>query len=554
MIDLRRGHMGQWVWYDMMLRAANNQAIQGYLFSLGGSFWGTSPIIVLGLLGMWWMGYQRKPRYMLVTLTMTITYVFFYAKVTSFEWFGGLSFPPRFLLAIIPFWMLCSLPIWEWLLQSRFTLWRMGGWLATAGLLLYSGWIQFNGVSYWWGVYSQVLPPEAQGFSEWYGGLNQWKYLRWNLLPTQWGIRPFDFIWIRTENVAWAVVFGGLSLSSLFWLGWVHRFDVRSQRWVLGIHAFALASALAWGITSIRHDPAYLGFSVGLHRLVGTVNEQLQDGDTLLIANPGYEKFIMNHGKFIPDIRVISLPLHQGEQPSPDQIPTVQGEHPISLIARPSIQLIDTVARHTGRLWVLYDNSQFITWSIRPIERYMTQYYFPVQEHVLSGEDGLVVRLVEYHTAVAHSPFGMQPAQYPLSVCFATQLCLNGLTLPIGSRFQSGEVIPIATEWYALESPITDYVMAFFLADTNNQVVAQAQDNQPVAGFYPTSQWLPFSPIWDHRSIRLPNDLPNGEYHLWLAVYYFDSGGQLVRLMSDLPSSIESGTIAPLPIKISVKN
>ena len=96
--------------------------------------------------------------------------------------------------------------------------------------------------------------------------------------------------------------------------------------------------------------------------------------------------------------------------------------------------------------------------------------------------------------------------------------------------------------------------MAFFLADTNNQVVAQAQDNQPVAGFYPTSQWLPFSPIWDHRSIRLPNDLPNGEYHLWLAVYYFDSGGQLVRLMSDLPSSIESGTIAPLPIKISVKN
>lgn len=114
--------------------------------------------------------------------------------------------------------------------------------------------------------------------------------------------------------------------------------------------------------------------------------------------------------------------------------------------------------------------------------------------------------------------------------------------------------MPIATEWYAVAPATHDYIMAFFLANGNNEVVAQAQDNQPVAGFYPTSQWLPFSPIWDHRSIRLPHALPSGEYELWLAVYYFDSAGQLVRLTSDLTSSTEYGTIAPLPIKILVEN
>jgi hypothetical protein len=190
----------------------------------------------------------------------------------------------------------------------------------------------------------------------------------------------------------------------------------------------------------VRHDPAYLGFSDGLHRLVDAVNQHLDAGDTLLIANPGYEKFTMNYGKFKPDVRVIGLPLHPGEQPSPDQYPLVQGENPLTLMQRPTVQLIDTVARRNVRLWVLYDNSQFIPWSIRPVERYMTQYYFPVQEQVLSGEDGLVVRLVEYHTAVSHAPFAMQPAQESLSVCFAEQLCLKGLTLSGGKRFDDGEV------------------------------------------------------------------------------------------------------------------
>jgi hypothetical protein len=87
----------------------------------------------------------------------------------------------------------------------------------------------------------------------------------------------------------------------------------------------------------------------------------------------------------------------------------------------------------------------------------------------------------------------------------------------------------------------------------NNQVVAQAQDSQPVAGFYPTSQRQPFAPVWDHRAIRLPNALPAGEYHLLVAVYHFDSSGQLIRLPVDAASSLESGTIASLPINILVE-
>jgi hypothetical protein len=128
-----------------------------------------------------------------------------YAVLRGDHWFGGLSWPPRFLIPIIPFLMLGTLPIFDRVLRSVTRWWLVAG-VSLVGI--YSLWTQLSAVSYDWGVYISLLPPEANGLGEWGGGLNVVRYLRWVLIPTAWGHTPpdFDFAWVRAGDSAWPIV------------------------------------------------------------------------------------------------------------------------------------------------------------------------------------------------------------------------------------------------------------------------------------------------------------------------------------------------------------
>jgi hypothetical protein len=64
------------------------------------------------------------------------------------------------------------------------------------------------------------------------------------------------------------------------------------------------------------------------------------------------------------------------------------------------------------------------------------------------------------------------------------------------------------------------------VAGADGTVFAQ-QDNAPVNGSYPTSQWLPGDLIVDRYEIQLPPDLPSGEYPLELGLYDWKTGNRL---------------------------
>jgi hypothetical protein len=63
-----------------------------------------------------------------------------------------------------------------------------------------------------------------------------------------------------------------------------------------------------------------------------------------------------------------------------------------------------------------------------------------------------------------------------------------------------------------------DYTVAAFLINSAGQVALQ-QDSQPVGNFEPTSQWEPGEILRDNHGFALPEDLPPGEYQVWVVVY-----------------------------------
>jgi hypothetical protein len=535
-------------WDARMLRAAMNQGVQGYLFTIGGSFWATSPVVLLAVPGMILLTPRNQMRYVIAALTMLLTYALAYAYIANFDWFGGLNWPPRFMIPTIPILMLCALPTVDYLLNHRRGMAKLLTWVSLIGVVGYSLWVQASAVSYWWGEYTTLLPPESSGFAEWAGGLNDPHYLRWVLIPQLWGVLPLDFAWIRTGSAEFLIPFVILALlSSLISISVLRSSQLTHRRTtVVALLPVFWIVSVGWGLTRIYHDDLFLDFSDGLHQSVDLIQQELADDDVLLIAELGHERFFLNYGNLSP--RIISLPEHPGEQPSPDQPPQISSSVPADLVEKPTIQLIQTLTNSgQRRLWILADSSPFIPWSVRPLEHYLSTHYYPLREFDLTGADGLPVRLLEYDTSTYyHDPFTLRGPTYATDLQFGDHISLLGFNLPNGDSYNAGNTIPVSLYWMTDTPLATDYRIALHLAQDGRGVVASARDSQPVNGFVPTVAWEPGKPVWDNRSIALPPDIVAGEYNLWLSVYGEEP------LSASGTQTVEANTLGVLPITITV--
>ncbi len=534
-------------WEERMERAAMNQGIQGYFFSLGGSIWGTSPVILLALPGVALLAAQNRMRYVVVAFSITLSYALGYAYVANFDWFGGLSWPPRFMVPVVPFWMLCVLPIIEWLQVRR--RWRaVMGWAGLSLLMGYSVWVQFNAVAYWWGEYARLLPGAAEGYTEWAGGLNDPRYLRWVMLPRLWGTVPFDFAWVRTGAAQVVIPFVGLVVVC----GWMAVRLLRGTsagRWATYI-IYALPAlwvlSVGWSLTQIYEDDLYLAFSEGLSDVVAVIREQVPPDEVVLIAELGHERYFLNYGR-LPH-RIISLPQHPGEQPSPDQPPQVTSPNPTDLLENPTPQLIDTlVANGQQRLWVLADSSPFVAWSVLPLERYLSAYYYPLSEVDTTGADGLPVRLLSYYAGAIHDPFTLRGPDTLTDLRFGDHIQALGVSLPHGATYAAGDVLPISLLWRTDAALDERYRVALHLVQPGVGVAASARDGEPGGGFRQMPSWEPGVPVWDNRAMVIPAETAPGTYDLWVGVYATDllpvTGAQ----------TAENGTLGVLPLTITVE-
>lgn len=527
-----------------------HRALHSYLLSVGGSVWGTSPVLLLGIPALVLLYCAQRYRYPLALLSVLFAFVLGYAFLRGDHWFGGLSWPPRFLIPAVPILVLGTLPVWDRALNVPVRRWWVGGVLLVS---LYSLWVQFSAVSYTWGKYVDLLPPEANRLLEWSGGLNEVRYLRWVLLPKIWGGEPFDFAWVRVEVMAWPIACVIVVALSAWWLYRLITLKVVLPRSTVSrvgqfiAYPVALVLLVGLGLVSINSDIVYAGANAALRSTLPLLAENTSKDDVLLLSNNEYESFFLNHGK-LPLPRVISLPDAPGERPNEGQEPLVRSTNPDALLVKSSVPLIHSLAKYRSTLWLLSDFGIWQPWAVRPVERFMVSHYYPIRE-LASNPVDTRIRLIEYSTIPAPDPFAFRGPDHISHLQFGDPIQLVGFTLPVGDTYHAGDILPISLYWRTNDVLDRNYTIAYFVADATDTVVAQGEDAQPAWGFAPTSGWKVGVPQWDNRALRLPATLPAAEYQIWLRVYQSDDNTVRLQVTGD---TAQDPTLAVLPVKIQV--
>jgi hypothetical protein len=123
----------------------------------------------------------------------------------------------------------------------------------------------------------------------------------------------------------------------------------------------------------------------------------------------------------------------------------------------------------------------------------------------------------------------LQPS-HPLQANFDNKVELRGY-----DAVREGSNLAVTLSWQALAAMPVDYTVFVHLLGPDGQTVAQ-HDGQPfweVA--LPTSTWQPGELLQDKHTLVLPPDLPAGEYHLEMGVYFWQTLERLPVLENGVP-------------------
>lgn len=503
-------------------------SLRSYILSPGASIWGTSPIILLSLAGGVLLWRQGQYRLVMTICLMLVCYVLGHALTTGAHWFGGLSWPPRFLLPAIPVLMLATAPVARRLLRSGNSRLRV----LWAVLLLYGVWIQFNSVALSWEHFGETLPAESQRLSEWPPAMWQPAYFRWSVLPQRWPDLGFDFLWTRANLPLWGAGFG--LLLCLIAATLLLQLRRRHSKWRFASLLLAplCLTAVYLNLSSAYFkDPRANSQQTALHEALAYLEESSTPDDILLLPGNDYGNFILNH-QTAATLRVIVLPRPLAQAASDKQPAKVVSKNANSWFDLHTVRAIQHVAERHDRIWLLANTSPFMSWSFRPLERYLTLHAYPVQE-VNFSQPNDTARLLEYSaSAPDFNPMSLYAGEVATDLRFGEDIALASFVVRNDRRYAAGEPVEFSLLWQTDADLDISYTVATFIASADSgQPIAQGWDSVPQAGFAPTSEWAPNAPVWDNRAIRLPHDAPTGGYRLWVLLYYRDgSSGEIKRL------------------------
>ncbi|MDD9956788.1 MAG: hypothetical protein OXP68_11285 [Anaerolineaceae bacterium] len=526
--------------------AEQARRIHSYLISPGGSLWGTSPVLLLALPGSWMLWRERRARQALAGLVMALVFALASAIYLDHQWFGGLSWPPRFLVPVVPFLLLAAMPVFERLTRRS----RSRGLVVLASLLVtYSVWVQISGVSLPWEAYGVALPPESGGYGDWGGGMNELRWLRQVVIPGLWGQQVWDFAWLRMGAPAWPLLFGATATLAALQIRTRMRPEAESagsSRLTTLVLLPAMLLTMLMALALLPPDPLYDSPNEDVASLLDDLPQLTRPDDMVLLNDLELAPWLVNYGKFTRP-RLVSLPFHPGEMGSPEQQARIVSDNPEVLLQGSAIQQITALAGTGERLWLLAGNGPWLPWSVRPVERFLARNHYPLREF----EGGPRARLIEYDTSIAPDPLLPAVPDNRAELRYGEQIQLIGYNLPRGHRYMPGETLPLSLFWVAGTTIEDSWTVAWFLARPDSPPAVQGWDSAPQAGFLPTTDWPPGVTQLDNRALRLPEDLPVGDYRILVVLYRVEEGGELVRLPVE-GGQTRDGQVGLLPTTIQV--
>jgi 4-amino-4-deoxy-L-arabinose transferase-like glycosyltransferase len=122
-------------------------------------------------------------------------------------------------------------------------------------------------------------------------------------------------------------------------------------------------------------------------------------------------------------------------------------------------------------------------------------------------------------------------------------IVLRGYAADGSTARHPGDTLPLALFWQAGQALTIDYTVFVHLRDAQGTTVAQ-RDSWPLDGAYPTSRWRPGEAVIDPQPVRLPEDLPPGDYTLWAGMYRLETLERLpVAGVTDGEQAVRLGNV-----------
>ena len=503
------------------------QAIAGYLFSPGKSFFVFSPI---ALASVWAFPAFLRAHQRLAWLVggIFVLYVIGFALGKVDIWWGGLNYGPRFL---VPLATLIPIPLaglFSRIAQSR----SRRQYAALAALLLVSLYVQVIGVLLEIRVYGEALAT-IQGETR----TNQISI--WNLLytpsvwllstlhPDNWNFSWARYMWgqltpsfsqIDFRVLGICLVFLSASALALWWQ--IKRPKPASRRFaILAWGAALLASAVLMGgiVYGIYDDPRFSGGADRL-QLLKVLNAEALPQDILLLDDRTMIRFVMNYSHS----NINWYTMLADDQLWPE-----------------SQVLLDHVIRTNPRIWLMLSYAPNPR-ALRAMENYMTAHAYPIEQQVFSS----YAQLVLYSTVGLPDP--VQAAQ-PADLQLGNTVALRGFDLTnnrLAQVFARSSYAQLSLLWQARKTMSQNYTVFVQLLAPDGHLVWQS-DRQPVNGARPTSGWNANELVRDNYGFLIPDEWPAGSYRLIAGMYEPTTLKRLIVHGSGLPDRdyVDIGTL-----------
>jgi len=498
-----RYNLAKWINPQNLCLDCMVESFLGYQFSPARSIWLYSPVLLLGFIGIFRLIKKEDSRWLAfgILFTLVLTSAAYGALRLGSYWNGGWNWGPRYMLPIIPLWMLFVLPVIDSVLRAG-RLKQLGFGL----LILFSVAIQILGIALPYSDFYNLFYFQSSSETRWL--TQNWSWgntaIGYHLQNLSWS--NLDSAWRFSRPVYLIPTYQVLVITlALRWGYLAIRRPSLSRRTVYAASAGLMSLFLVGmmlGLLTLRDDGRYIGSRQDVVTLIDELGEVSQPDDVIFLSGNEHMLLFMNRFKAAP--RFITLP------EEPEMLP------PDSLLDEPSLAALQWAFTQTDRVWMVAPSNYALSEEHpRYLERYLSTTLYPQTEILISDYARAVLFATGRGTALA-------PTDQVMPKVFDERLALTDIQFSTQPSFVAGDSLLLALEWMPTQAIEQDYQLGIQLLNQDRILMSQ-RDGSPQSRLAKTSQWQIGSRYADHYALVLPEDLPVGRYTLELVVYRLDT-------------------------------
>ncbi len=176
----------------------------------------------------------------------------------------------------------------------------------------------------------------------------------------------------------------------------------------------------------------------------------------------------------------------------------------------------------------------------RQVDFVVTPYTPPQRYQFIVGQGDAAVTFGDLQVTRTHRAPEVEKIPHPMKTQLAEDIHLLGYELEGAGQgtppqAQPGDVLRLTLVWET-ETPLSEryHVFTHLIGTAHNPATGGplwGQDDQaPLAGAYPTDQWLPGILLEDHYEIQIDPQAPPGDYQLAVGMYTIEDGARVTVL------------------------